>query len=102
MSMKVRGGTPNEALRRTAIKREALIIGVRTSTEQRRKEPLMTRLRRASVIAALSLLASAATASAEGAWVLWRQSISDSQDLWVRQEGDAKVSQRMAIEELNN
>jgi hypothetical protein len=31
----------------------------------------MRRLRRASVIAALSLLAWAATASAECAWVLW-------------------------------
>ena len=31
----------------------------------------MMRLRRASVIAALSLLGRAATASAEGAWVLW-------------------------------
>jgi len=100
--MKVRGGTPNEALRRTAIKGEALIIGVRRTTEQRRKEPLMTRLRRASVIAALSLLASAATASAEGAWVLWRQSISDSQELWVPQEVYANVSECRAIEELKN
>ena len=31
----------------------------------------MMRLRRASVIAALYVLASAATASAEGPWVLW-------------------------------
>jgi hypothetical protein len=33
----------------------------------------MTRLRRASVIAALSLLAWAATADAECAWVLWQE-----------------------------
>jgi len=33
----------------------------------------MTRLRRASVIAALSVLAWAATASAECAWVVWSQ-----------------------------
>ena len=32
---------------------------------------MMTRLRRASAIVALSLLACAATASAECAWVLW-------------------------------
>jgi hypothetical protein len=37
----------------------------------------MMRLRRASVIAALSLLAWAATASAERGWVLWRVSVED-------------------------
>jgi hypothetical protein len=37
------------------------------------------RLRRASMIAALSLLTSATTASAEGAWVLWEHSY----EVWV-------------------
>ena len=40
----------------------------------------MTRLRRAPVIAALSLLACAATASAECAWVLWS---NDHMKQWV-------------------
>ena len=38
----------------------------------------MMRQRRASVIVVLSLLASAATASAECAWVVWRQTLSDN------------------------
>src|SRR5215471_20188788 len=38
---------------------------------ERRGGPAMMRLRRASLIAALSLLAWAATASAECAWVAW-------------------------------
>ena len=38
----------------------------------------MTRLRRASVIAVLSVLAWAATARAECAWVLWQESESGS------------------------
>jgi len=49
----------------------------------------MMRLRRASVIAALSLLAWAATASAECAWVLWQQSLppNSSQYEWDVIEG---------------
>ena len=39
----------------------------------------MLRLRRTSMIVALSLLTSAATASAEGAWVLWEHSY----EVWV-------------------
>ena len=38
----------------------------------------MMRLRRASAIVVLLLLASAATAYAECAWVVWRQTLSDS------------------------
>jgi hypothetical protein len=41
----------------------------------------MMRLRRASVIAALSLLASAATASAECAWVLWEDTMQSPPDI---------------------
>ena len=62
----------------------------------------MMRLRRASVLATLSLLAWATTASAEGEWVLWRQSISGSQELWVPQEAYANVSKCRAIEQEKN
>src|SRR5262249_51541407 len=44
----------------------------------------MTRLRRASVIAALCLLAWAATGSAECAWIVWRNSVDGTgKDNWV-------------------
>ena len=44
----------------------------------------MMRLRRASVIAMLSLLACAATASAECAWVMWQSSMlpSTAEEVW--------------------
>jgi len=51
------------------------------------------RLRRASVMAALSLLASAATAFAEDGWVLWRHYVSvygpdvDDSRMWRAQPG---------------
>jgi len=57
---------------------------------------------RARAATAGSILLSAAMAHAEGAWVLWRQSISDSQELWVPQEAYANVSKCRAIEQEKN
>ena len=54
---------------------------------------MTNRLRRASVMAALSLLASAATAFAEDGWVLWRHYVSvyspqiDDSQMWRAQPG---------------
>src|SRR4030095_8137909 len=50
----------------------------------------LLRKRRASMIAALCLLASAATAHAEGAWVLWVMSPTDG---YARYIGDLKHDQ---------
>jgi hypothetical protein len=63
----------------------------------------MMRLRRASAIVALSLLlAWVTTASAEGAWVLWRQSLSGDKELWFAQEAYANVSECRAGEAVRN
>jgi len=62
----------------------------------------MRTARRASLLLALSLLASAATASAEGAWVLWRQSISGPEESWFPQEAHTNVSECMAGEAVQN
>jgi len=58
--------------------------------------------RRTSVIVALSLLAPAATASADGAWVLWRESISGSKESWLPQETHTNVSECRAAEAVRN
>jgi len=52
----------------------------------------MMRVRRASATVALSLLASAATAHAEGAWVLWEHftgvMCGQAEDFWLQRESD--------------
>jgi hypothetical protein len=52
----------------------------------------MMRLRRASVIATLSLLAWAATASAECAWVMWFTTEATGQRVWTPMAGYASAA----------
>src|SRR5262245_23257849 len=58
----------------------------------------MIRLRRASVIAVLSVLASAATASAECAWVLWMAASRPS----IPDEGPGPLTAYPAIQECES
>jgi hypothetical protein len=62
----------------------------------------MTRLLRPSVFVALSLLVSAATAYADCAWVLWRQTISGPKESWFPQEAHTSVSECRTIEQVRN
>jgi len=63
---------------------------------------MMRLLRRASLLVAFSLLTSAATATAECAWVVWRQGLTRSTgaESWFPQEafdsvGDCRVAEKV-------
>jgi len=63
----------------------------------------MTRLvRRATLLVALYLLTSAATAHAECAWVLWRQTLRGSDEAWFPQEAHTNVSECRTTEAIKN